>query len=268
MLIDTHAHLYLDRFSSDRDQAVERARKAGVTRILLPAIDVSSVEDALALCSRHTGCFAMSAIHPSDTKNATDEDLSKIEAYCDDERVIAVGESGLDYYWDRSFDERQMELFRWHIRLAIKKDLPLIIHIRDKRGKEEAHRDVVRILKEEMGISDRPRRLRGIFHCFTGPAWVAREAKDLNFLLGIGGVLTFKNSGLDEIVRDISLQQLVLETDAPFLAPVPHRGKRNEPSYVSIVAEKLADLKEVTLEEVAQITTSNAEALFQLAPLK
>ncbi|AEN72627.1 hydrolase, TatD family [Rhodothermus marinus SG0.5JP17-172] len=257
-LIDTHVHLYLEAFDEDRDEVVASAREAGVVAMVLPAIDVPSVHRALALCDRYPGVYAMAALHPSETRTATEADFKEIVRLCDDPRVVAVGESGLDYYWDRSFDERQQFFFRKHIRLAIEKDLPLILHNR------EASEDLVRILREERAASAHPERLRGIFHCFTGPAWVAEAAAELGFLLGIGGILTFKKSGLAELVRTLPLEQMVLETDAPFLAPVPHRGRRNEPAYVRHVAEKLAEVKGVPLEEVTRVTTENARRLFRL----
>ncbi len=257
-LIDTHVHLYLEAFETDRDDVVTRARAAGVVSMILPAIDVASVHQALRLCDRYSGVYAMAALHPSETRQATKADFDAVARLCEDPRVVAVGESGLDYYWDRSFADRQQTFFRWHIRLAIEKDLPLILHNR------EASEDLVRILQEERAASAHPERLRGIFHCFTGPAWVAEAAAELGFLLGIGGILTFKKSGLAELVRTLPLEQMVLETDAPFLAPVPYRGKRNEPAYVRYVAEKLAELKGVSLEEVARITTANARRIFRL----
>ncbi len=259
MLIDTHCHLYHDRFESDRDAVVERAREAGVEVIVMPAIDVASIDKALALCDRHAGLYAMSALHPSDTKEATQADFEAISAFCEDPRVVAVGESGLDYYWDRSFDEAQERSFRFHIRLAMEKDLPLILHTRDKQGRDEVYRDTVRMLKEE-GAGDR--RLRGIFHCFGGPAWLVEEAIGLGFLLGIGGTLTFKNSGVAALVKEIPLEHLVLETDAPFLAPEPHRGQRNEPAYTRLVAERLAVVKGATGDVVAEVTTGAARRLF------
>ncbi len=257
-LIDTHVHLYLEAFETDRDDVVTRARAAGVVSMILPAIDVASVYQALRLCDRYPGVYAMAALHPSETRQATEADFDEIARLCEDPRVVAVGESGLDYYWDRSFVDQQQAFFRRHIRLAIEKDLPLILHNR------EASEDLVRILQEERAASAHPERLRGIFHCFTGPAWVAEAAAELGFLLGIGGILTFKKSGLAELVRTLPLEQMVLETDAPFLAPVPQRGKRNEPAYVRYVAEKLAELKGVSLEEVARITTANARRIFRL----
>jgi TatD DNase family protein len=261
-LIDTHAHLYLDRFESDRDAMIERAFEAGVRTIVLTAIDVASVHSALQLCDRYEGLYAMAALHPSETKEATDREFEAIAALCNDPRVIAVGESGLDYYWDRSFDEKQQEAFRWHIRLAIETDLPLILHMRDKQGHDEVHGDLVRILEEERLSSGWSDRMRDIFHCYGGPAWLAQRAADLGFLLGIGGTLTFKNSGVADILKTVSLEQIVLETDAPYLAPEPHRGKRNEPAYVRLVCEKLAEVKGISVEEAARVTTANARRLF------
>ena len=264
MLIDTHAHIYLDRFGNDLPDVLARARERGVERIVMPAIDVPSIHKALDLCDRYDGLYAMAALHPSDTKDATDDDFAAIAALCDDPRVVAVGESGLDYYWDRSFDAVQHDFYRRHIRLAIEKDLPLILHIRDKKDRDEVHRDIVRLLREERAASDHPEKLRGIFHCFTGPAWMAEAAVELGFLVGLGGVLTFKNSGLDVLAKELPMEQIVLETDAPFLAPVPYRGKRNEPGYVRYVAEKLAEVKGLPVEEIERVTTANAVKLFGL----
>ena len=264
MLIDTHAHIYLDRFGTDLPDVLTRARERGIKRIIMPAIDVSSIHKALALCDRFDGLYAMAALHPSDTKDATDDDFAAVAAFCDDPRVVAVGESGLDYYWDRSFDAVQHDSYRRHIRLAIEKDLPLVLHIRDKKDRDEVHRDIVRLLREERAASDHPEKLRGIFHCFTGPAWMAEAAAELGFLVGLGGVLTFKNSGLDVLAQDLPMEQIVLETDAPFLAPVPYRGKRNEPAYVRYVAEKLAEVKGLPVEEIERATTANAVRLFGL----
>ncbi len=258
MLIDTHAHIYLDRFDNDREAMLARARDAGVGAILMPAIDVNSIRKALALAEKHQGLFVMAALHPSETKEATDEDFRIVSAFCEHPKVVAVGESGLDYYWDRSFDERQHDFLKRHIQLAADRDLPLILHNR------EASQDLVRILQEEKQASSDPERIRGIFHCFGGPASFAEEVIALGFFVGLGGTLTFKNSGVSEAVRGVAMDRVVLETDAPFLAPVPHRGKRNEPAYVKLVAEKLAEVKGITVEEVERITTDNAIRLFKL----
>lgn len=258
VLVDTHTHIYLDRFDEDRDAVIERARAAGVAQLVLPAIDVPSIERALALADRYSGVYVMSALHPSAVQEATDADFERVAAFCDHEKVVAVGESGLDYYWDRSYDEKQQDFFRRHVRLAAEVDLPLVIHNR------EATEDVLRILADERRRLEDPSRLRGILHCFVdGPAEAERAGK-LGFLVGLGGILTFKNSGLDERVAGIPLEQIVVETDAPFLAPHPERGTRNEPAYVRLVAEKLAAVKGLPYEEVARVTTANARRLYAL----
>ncbi len=259
MIIDTHSHIYHHRLAPDLPDVIARARAAGVFKVLMPAIDVPSISQALSLCDAYKGFHAMAAIHPTDTKDATDEDWAAVVDFCDDTRVVAVGETGLDYYWNCSFDAKQQQFFRCHVRLAIEKDLPVVLHLRDKPGRDEAHRDLVRILTEE-----RSDAMRGVFHCFTGPSWVAKAAIDLGFHLGLGGVITFKNAGVDTLARSLPMSRIVLETDAPFMAPVPHRGKRNEPAYVRLVAEKLAAVKELPVEEVIRVTTANAEALFRV----
>jgi TatD DNase family protein len=256
MLVDTHVHLYHRRLAEDIDSVVERAREAGIREMILPAIDIESIHNALKLCARYDGVYAMAALHPSETKDATYADFEEVVGLCADPRIVAVGESGLDYYWDRSFDERQHDFFRRHIRLAVAADLPLILHNR------EASEDLVRILREEKSQLEHGNRLRGIFHCFGGPEWMVEASRELGFLLGIGGTVTFKNAGVAELVKDVPLDMLVLETDAPFLAPVPHRGQRNEPAYTRLVAEHLAAIRGVSLEQVAEATTANAHRLF------
>ena len=258
MLIDTHAHVYLDRFDDDRDAVLQRAREAGVEAVVLPAIDVPSIQQAVDLADRYGGVYAMTALHPSETEGATEADFEAVAAWAGDPRIVAVGESGLDYYWDRSFDEQQHAFFRRHIRLAIEADLPLVIHNR------EATSDVLRLLREERAASAHPERLRGILHCFVDPPAVAAEAADLGFLVGLGGILTFKNSDVDAHAAAIPLEQIVLETDAPYLAPTPHRGNRNEPAYVRHVATRLAEVKGLPLEEVARATTANARRIYDL----
>jgi TatD DNase family protein len=261
MLIDTHAHIYLDRFDDDRAAVMDRARAAGVEAVVLPAIDVPSIQQAATLCDAYADAddlevYAMTALHPSETEDATEADFDAVAAWTDDPRVVAVGESGLDYYWDRSFDAEQQRFFRRHIRLAIAADLPLVIHNR------EATEDVLAILREERAASDHPERLRGILHCFVDPPAVAEAAAAMGFLVGLGGLLTFKNSDVDAHAEALPLEQVVLETDAPFLAPVPHRGKRNEPAFVRHVAEHLAEVKGLPLEEVARVTTANARRIY------
>jgi len=259
MFVDSHAHIYLDQFADDPGEMLHRAREAGVEIIIMPAIDVKSIHDALNLAARFEGLYVMAAIHPTETKDAGEKTFAEVAMLCDEEKVVAVGESGLDYYWDRSFDDVQQEFLRLHARLAIEKDLPLILHNR------EAGEDLVVILSEEKaGAGDDGGRLRGIFHCFSGPVELGEAAIKLGFHLGIGGTLTFKNSGVADVVANFDLDHLVLETDSPYLAPVPYRGKRNEPAYVRLVAERLAADRGMSVEEIAKITTANAKAIFGL----
>jgi TatD DNase family protein len=265
MLIDTHAHLYLDAFDPDRDAVLDRARAAGVEAILLPAINAESVHAALALAERYPGvCHPMVGIHPSYVKDATEGDFGAVAALAERPDVVAIGESGLDYYWDRSFDHRQHEALRWHARLAIERDLPLVLHNRDRKESEACARDLVALLREEREAHPEGARLRGVFHCYGGPAWLAEDALALGFHLGVGGTLTYKNAGVAEALEGVPLDRLLLETDAPYLAPVPHRGKRNEPAHVRLVAERLADVRGVPLAEVVRQTGANARALFGL----
>ncbi|MEO1074417.1 MAG: TatD family hydrolase [Bacteroidota bacterium] len=265
MLIDTHVHLYHRKYESDRVAVVERAAEAGVARLLLPAIDVPSIHDALALCDAYPGAvFAMTGIHPSEVKEAADEDFEAAAALADDPRVVAIGESGLDYYWDRSFNDKQHDYLRRHARLAIEADLPLVLHNRDQRGSDACSRDLVEILRDVRRSHPEGERLRGVFHCFGGPLWLTQAVLDLGFHMGIGGTLTFKNGGVAEIIADVPLDRIVLETDGPYLAPTPHRGTRNEPAYVRLVAEHLANARGLTMEDIARQTTHNAEQLFGL----
>lgn len=258
MLIDTHAHLYLDRFAEDRAAVLRRAREAGVDTIVLPAIDVPSIRQAVDLCEEHDGLYAMTGLHPSETDEATEADFEAVKEWCSHPSVVAVGESGLDYYWDRSFDDEQEAFFRRHIRLAMEADLPLVIHNR------EATEDILAILEEEHARADAPERMRGILHCYVDPPEVAERAWKLGFFVGVGGIMTFANSEVDRYVADVPLEHIVIETDSPYLAPEPHRGDRNEPAYVRHVAERLAAAKDLPVERVAEVTTRNARAIYEL----
>ena len=263
MLVDTHAHLYLPAFDADRDAVVERARGAGVTRTIQPPTDVASVGAALALCDRYAGVWAMAAVHPTSVAEMADGDLARIEAFLPDPRVLAVGETGLDYYWTRDGAGAQRASLAAHARMARRADLPLVLHTRDRAGSDECAQDVLAVLRDVNAEGDGA-RLRGVFHCFGGPAWFARDVVDLGFHVGLGGTLTYRRGGVAEATADVPLDRVVLETDAPYLAPTPHRGSRNEPAHVRIVAEKLADLRGVPLGEIAEATTATAEALFGL----
>ena len=258
MLIDTHAHIYLEQFEADFESMLDRARSGGVEKMVMPAIDAPSIDKAIKLCERHEGLYAMAAIHPSEMKHASRSEFSRVEDLARNPHVVAIGETGLDYHWDRSFDQKQRQGLRDHIQLAIERDLPVVFHNR------EATSDLLRIVAEEHSTTLTPKRLRGIFHCFTGSVEDAQRIRDLGFFIGIGGILTFKNTDLRKVVAEIPLEMMVLETDSPYLAPAPHRGKRNEPAYLRLVAEILAATKRVDLAEVERITTSNAEALFDI----
>ncbi len=258
MLVDTHCHLYHARFDDDREAVLDRARAQGIQAIVMPAIDIESIHAALELADRHDGLFVMAALHPSEVKDATDADWGEVDRLARDPRVVAVGESGLDHYWDRTFDDKQEDYFRRHIRLAAETEKPLILHNRDSTP------DLLRVLTDERSRLPDPLGLRGIVHCWGGTKEDADAVRALGFLLGIGGTLTFKNGGVWTGIAHVPLDELVLETDAPFLAPAPNRGKRNEPAYVRLVAEKLAELREVSVEEIARVTTATARALFAI----
>lgn len=250
-LIDTHAHLYLSDYDTDREDMLQRAQQAGVQRIFLPAIDSSTHEAMVSLEKAHPFCQAMMGVHPCYIKANYRKELDKAKAWWAERSFIAVGEIGLDFYWDRTFEKEQYLAFREQIEWALEKNVPIVIHSRN------ATLACVEVLKEYKNTS-----LRGVFHCFSGSLEEAREILKLGFYLGIGGVLTYKNAGVAQVMEQLPLDQIILETDAPYLTPVPYRGKRNESSYVSIVAEKLASIKGVPLGEVAVLTTVNAERLF------
>jgi TatD DNase family protein len=256
MYTDSHTHLYLDAFKEDREQMINRALEAGVSRMFLPNIDSSSIRAMFKLVDRHPShCFPMMGLHPTSVKENYSEELQTIEPYLDQKQIIAIGESGIDLYWDTSFQAQQEEAFRIQIQWARERQLPLVIHAR------ESFREIFRIL-DEAGAPD----LTGVFHSFTGTREELHKALSYNFMIGINGIVTFKNSGLGEVLRDIPRDRILLETDAPFLAPHPYRGKRNESSYLLKTAAKVAEIYNLTQEEVGQITTSNASRLFQLTP--
>ncbi|NNE29819.1 MAG: TatD family hydrolase [Saprospiraceae bacterium] len=253
-LIDTHAHLYVHQFEEDRKEMVLRAVNSGIASIFLPNIDSGSIQDMFDLESEFPGvCFPMMGLHPCSVKENFREELEKVEAWLDKRSFSGVGEMGLDLYWDKSFFEEQKEAFLYQCKLAVDHDLPIIIHSR------LATAECLDLIKSLPST----RRPTGVFHCFGGTMEEAKEAIDLGFFLGIGGVLTFKKSGLDLIVKELGLNSLVLETDSPYLAPVPHRGKRNESFYIHQIAAALASTLQTEIEEVAGITTRNAKKLFE-----
>lgn len=256
-LIDTHAHLYLEEFSSDISELLERAENAGVKRFYLPAIDSTEHERMLALEANYPDkCLAMMGLHPCYVKENVEDELALVEGWLAKRKFAAVGEIGLDFYWDRTFEEQQYMAFRRQIALAKQYGLPIVIHSRNST------QECIELVKEGQDGG-----LTGVFHCFSGSYELAKEVVKLGFFLGIGGVVTYKNAGLPAVLAKLSLENIVLETDAPYLTPVPFRGKRNESSYLSYVVQKLAEIYAVTPDEVARITTDNALQLFKSSSL-
>ncbi len=253
-VIDTHAHLYSEEFQGDIDLVIERAQKAGVTKMYLPAIDSSETESMLALEQKFPGvCIAMMGLHPCYVKENFASELAHVKTWLDKRDFVAIGEIGLDFYWDKTFTNQQYEAFDTQMQWALDLKRPIVIHTRN------AMQETINRVKPFA-----QRGLKGIFHCFSGSAESAKQIIDLGFLLGIGGVITYKNAGLPEVLETVGLEHLVLETDAPYLTPVPFRGKRNESSYLTYIISKLAAAKAVSEMEVAAITTANAEKIFHL----
>ncbi len=252
MLFDTHVHLNAEQYNEDLTEVINRALDEGVSEMVVVGFDRPTIEKAMKLCEMYDFIYAAVGWHPVDAIDMTDEDLVWIEELSSHPKVVAIGEMGLDYYWDKSPKEIQKEVFRKQIRLAKKVKLPIIIHNR------EATADIVDILREE-GAEE----VGGIMHCYSGSVETARECLEMNFLISLGGPVTFKNAKKPkEVAQEIPLDRLLIETDAPYLAPHPYRGKRNEPAYVKLVAEQIAELKGITFEEVAKATTRNAKKLF------
>ncbi len=252
MLTDTHTHLYSEEFSEDRDLMIQRALSVGVKRFFVPAIDSSYVLSMYELEKNYPEhVFLMCGLHPTYTKANYKEELALVEKQLEERKFVAIGEIGIDLYWDKTFLKEQQDSFRYQIKLAKKYKLPIVIHCRD------AFEHVFEILEEQKSED-----LFGIFHCFTGDFEQAQQAISLNFKLGIGGVVTFKNGKIDQYLHQIDLKHIVLETDSPYLAPVPYRGKRNESAYVLNVAQKLAELYGKSVDEIAEITTKNSKDVF------
>ena len=254
--IDTHSHLYSEQFENDRTIAINEAIALGVDTILLPNISSKYTNNLLQLCNQFPeNCFPMMGLHPCDVSEENfDSEMQHVEIELATNKYIAVGEIGLDLYWDKTKIEVQKRAFIHQIKLAKKYQIPIAIHVR------EAFDEAIKIVES---LNDNT--LRGVFHCFTGSIVEAKRVIDLkDFYLGIGGVVTFKNSGLDQTIKEISLKNLILETDSPYLAPVPFRGKRNESKYLTKIAEKIAQIKNMTINEIAEITTANAKKLFHI----
>jgi TatD DNase family protein len=252
-LIDTHAHIYSSKFDSDRDEVIQEIQDSGVERIYMPNVDVETIEAMLACETKYPGlCIPMMGLHPCDVKEDFRNQLSIMKGWLDKRPFAAVGEIGLDLYWDKTFFEQQKEALKIQIEWAKEKQLPIVLHCRESMD------ETIAIVKENHNGA-----LRGIFHCFNGNVSQAKQIIEMGFLLGIGGVATYKNGGLDQVIPEIGLDNLVLETDAPYLAPVPFRGKRNSPAYLPYIAEKIGDYLQVSKEIVASKTKENALNLFK-----
>ena len=253
MWIDTHAHIYLPQFAEDLEKVVQNAIDRQVDKILLPNIDDSSIDSLFSLCDQYPNYFyPMLGLHPCSVRENYKEQLSIIESRLTERTIIAIGEIGLDFYWDKTLIPQQEDAFLIQCKWAEDMNLPIVIHSR-----ESIDRNIELLEENRFNIN-------GVFHCFTGSIEQAQRIIDLGFYLGIGGVLTFKNSGLKQVLQRIPIEHVLLETDAPYLAPVPFRGKRNESSYVVDIGQCLAEVKDMTVKDVAKITTQNAKALFQI----
>lgn len=252
IITDTHTHLYSNAFDEDRKEMIKRAIDLGVTRFFIPAIDSSYTQSMFALKEDFSdNVFLMNGLHPCDVKENYKEELVHVEKLMDKHSFCAIGEIGIDLYWDKTFLAEQQDAFRWQIQLAKKHNLPVVVHCRD------AFDEIFEVLEQE-----KDEKLFGIFHCFTGTEEQAQKAIGYNLKLGIGGVVTFKNGKIDTFLNKIDLQHIVLETDSPYLAPVPYRGKRNESAYIIEILKKIASLYQLSLEEVARITTENSKKIF------
>ena len=250
-MIDTHCHIDEEAFDADREEVIARQQESGVEAMIVPGVNVASIETVLQVCRAHPGyCFPALGLHPEDVKADWQEQLAIVEnaIRAHHNELVAIGEIGLDYYWDKTFKEEQQEVLRRQLLLARELNLPVILHNR------EATEDIIRIVREVGG--------RGVFHCFNGSRETAQQILDMGFYIGIGGVLTFKNSKLAEKLENVPLERILLETDAPYMAPVPHRGERNESRFMIHVTERLAQVYNCTIEDIISATTVNAKQLF------
>lgn len=253
-MIETHAHVYLEQFRDDLGDTLERAQEAGVKRIYMPNIDRTSIDDMMEVEAAYPDyCSATMGLHPCSVGKDFEKELYEVETWLGKRDFVAIGEMGTDHYWDKTYVEQQVEAFKIQVQWAKELEKPVIIHCRESL---EMTIELVETLKDE--------RLTGVFHCFGGTPEQAKRIKELDFFIGLGGVTTFKNSGMDKVIPDLDLDHVVLETDSPYLSPVPHRGKRNEPAYLALVAQRIADLKEMGLNELVETTTSNANRLFKV----
>ncbi|MEQ8928074.1 MAG: TatD family hydrolase [Fulvivirga sp.] len=251
-MIDTHAHIYLDQFEKDIDEVLERSQETGIEKIYMPNIDHTSIDSMLELEAKSEMCVAMMGLHPCSVNKTFEKELYLVEEWLGKRQWSAIGEIGTDLYWDKTFWSQQQEAFTIQCQWAVKYDRPVAIHCR------ESIDETIELIEK---IGDE--KLRGVFHCFTGTKEQADKIVELGFYLGIGGVATFKNGGMDKVLPDVDINKLVLETDSPYLAPTPNRGKRNEPAYIELVASKISEYKKMELDEVKEVTTINAKQLFK-----
>jgi TatD DNase family protein len=251
--IDTHTHLYFEEFDNDRDAIIEKSISQGVRHMILPNVDVQTLEPLRLLCEKYQeNMHAAYGLHPTSVKENYQNELAEIKLHLQSHTCIAIGEIGIDMYWDKTFFNQQKEALEMQLQWAKDLNMPVILHCRDS-------------FNEVYNIVQRMMPLRGVFHAFSTSFEDAQKVIDLGFYIGIGGVVTFKNGGLDKVVSQLNLNNLVLETDAPYLTPTPHRGKRNEPAYLSLISQKIAEVMQVSVEEVSAITTQNAKQLFGLS---
>lgn len=255
MFIDTHAHIYSEEFKDDLENMLENAAIGGITDIYMPNIDSTSIEEMMRISQKHKNCHAMMGLHPCYVKENFKAEMATVEKYLSQHTFAGVGEIGIDLYWDKTYAIEQEIVFRRQIALAKEHGLPFVIHSRDSL---DMTIDIVTELQDGS--------LSGIFHCFNGTLDQGKRIMDTGFLMGIGGVVTYKNAGVDKVAAEIPMEYLVLETDAPYLSPVPYRGKRNECAYISVIAEKLAEIKGLTKSETGAMTTFNANKLFKITP--
>ncbi|MFK7952820.1 MAG: TatD family hydrolase [Ekhidna sp.] len=251
-MIDTHAHIYTEEFGEDLDEVIQRSKEIGISKILMPNIDHESIDLMLDVEKSYPDyCYSMMGLHPCSVKEDFEKHLYEVEEWLGRRKFLAVGEMGTDLHWDKTFWEQQKEAFKIQCELALKHNLPIVIHCRESIDETI-----------ELVTAFYERGLKGVFHCFTGNAEQANRITSMGFYLGIGGVATFKNGGLNEVIPSLDRNKIVLETDSPYLAPTPNRGKRNEPAFVRLVAEKVAEYLNLSIQEVNQLTTTNANALF------
>ena len=252
MFIDTHSHIYSEEFDQDRDEVITRAIRKGISKMILPNINSTTIEPLLRLTDSNVDFFIpLIGLHPTSVKEDYQHELKIVESWLIERKFKGIGEIGIDLFWDKTFINEQIEAFKYQLKLAKCHKMPVVIHVRD------SFKEVIQVIHQESCNS-----LKGVFHSFTGNLSQAQQVIDCGFKIGVGGIVTFKNSGLDKIIQKIGLEHILIETDSPWLAPVPFRGRRNEPSYITQIAYKLAILHQTSIEEVAFITSLNANQLF------